>query len=105
MGAARWEELAVLAARERDLAASGRWEELAAATDARTLLAGTLGDPPPAARPHLERALAIQAELVALIEHARATTLGELGRLRRGRGAVQAYATPAASAGWVDHSR
>jgi hypothetical protein len=101
--AAGWEQFTALAERERDLAAAGRWEELAQAADARAALAAALGDPPAAARPHLERAHALGAEFVALREHARGATLEDLARVRRGRGAVRAYATPAAPAGWLDH--
>jgi hypothetical protein len=99
---AGWERLVELAARERDLAAEGRWEELDAVSDERGALAASLGDPPPAARRLLECALAIQEELVATILRARVATLDDLGRLRRGRTAVQAYAGPAQRNGWID---
>jgi Flagellar protein FliT len=99
---AGWERLVELAARERDLAAAGRWEELDAAGDERAALAASLGDPPPAARRLLECALALQEELVATILRARTATLEELGHVRRGRSAVQAYAGPARCHGWLD---
>jgi hypothetical protein len=100
---AGWEALLALAERERDLAAAGRWEELDAAGDERLALAATLGAPPAVARPILERALALQDELVATLLRARGATLDELGRLRRGRGAVQGYGASAAPRrSWVD---
>jgi hypothetical protein len=102
---ADWLVLLDLAAQERDLAEAGRWEELDALGTERASLATTLGDPPAAARPVLERALAMQEELIATILRARGATLDELGRLRRGRGAVHGYgATAGTRGGWIDHS-
>jgi hypothetical protein len=102
---AGWERLLALAVRERDLAAEGRWEELDDVGGERLALAAALGDAPPQARELLERTLAVHEELVGLLLRGREQTIGELGRLRRTRGAAQAYAAPAAAstAGWVDH--
>jgi hypothetical protein len=103
---AGWEQLLELAERERALAAEGRWDELDAVGANRAAFAASLGTPTAADRPVLERALAMQEELVATILRARGATLDELAHLRRGRGAVQGYAAASTEPrhGWIDRS-
>ena len=102
---ARWQDLLARAARERELAAEGRWEELVQAGAERAALAAQLPPAPPAARLVLERLAAVQQELTAAIFAARADTLRELAGVRRGRGAVRGYAGAVAHrGGWVDES-
>jgi hypothetical protein len=102
---APWQDLLGRAERELALAHEGRWEELATAGAERARLAAGLPAPPPAARPLLERAALVQAELTALLVSARAQTARELGTLSRGRGAVRGYApVTGVPGGWVDES-
>jgi hypothetical protein len=87
-----YERLADLAAAELALAREGRVEELAAAQASRTaLVAGLPATPPASARPALQRAGALQAELVSTLAAGRDAAGRELNHLRRGRGAVRAY--------------
>ena len=99
---APWADLVVLAERERDLMRDGRWEELPAASALRLDASQALGDPPAAARPHLERLVELQREINAGLSAGRAFTLQKLGNLHRGATAVRGYAggnhRPAASA-------
>ena len=87
-----WDELVALAEHELALARDSRWEELPAAQAARNAAASALGQAPPAARPALERLVALHRELTALLTAARADTLAELTRMRHGRSAVRGYA-------------
>ncbi len=96
--AAPWAELVALAERERALALAGRWEEVVEASSARVARARTLGPPPAAARGHLERLVALQAQIDASLAAARAFTLRELGGLQRGRSAVRGYGAGALAA-------
>jgi hypothetical protein len=100
-----WLDLLARAERERELAAEGRWEELAQAGAERARLAMTLPAPSPEARPLLERLARIQDELTAALLFAREDTARELASLHRGRGAVRGYA-PAAGGpgGWIDET-
>jgi hypothetical protein len=102
-----WQDLLARAERERELAAEGRWEELAEAGAERVRLAMALPAPSPEARPLLERLAEVQDELTAALIAARADTARELAALQHGRGAVRGYATVVAAAGggWVDESR
>jgi hypothetical protein len=100
-----WQDLLARAERELALAAEGRWEELAEASDERARVAMTLPPPSPVARPLLERLAAVQDELTAAIVAARAETARELASLSHGRGAVRGYASsPAGAGGWVDET-
>ena len=100
-----WQDLLARAERERDLAAAGRWEELAEAGAERAALAVSLPPAPRSARPVLERLALVQEELTAAIVAARAETLRELAGVRRGQGAMRGYAPPAGQrGGWVDES-
>jgi hypothetical protein len=94
--AAPWARLADLAAAELALAREGRWHELADRSDERVRLAAALGAPPPAARPELERLVALQDALLALVASARSATMRDLGALRGRRGAARGYAAAAA---------
>jgi hypothetical protein len=99
-----WSELLERAAAERELAAEGRWEELAASTAERVRLAAALGPAPASARPLLEALAAAQAELTATLRTARERTARELAELGRGRGAVAGYAAAHAvpRRPWID---
>ena len=87
-----WSELLARAAAECELAAAGRWEELAASTAERVRLAAALGPAPAYARPLLEALAAAQGELTATLRAARDRTARELAEIGRGRGAVAGYA-------------
>ena len=97
---APWAELVALAERERDLVREGRWEEIPALAQQRLSASEALGAPPAAARPHLERLVALQAEIHSGLSAARAFTLQKLGSMSRGATAMRGYAgyAPAASA-------
>jgi hypothetical protein len=99
-----WAALLARANAERELAAAGRWDELAASTTERVRLAAALGPAPRHARLVLEALAVIQAELTAMLETARRQAAGELSELRRGRGAVAGYAAAhaAPTRRWVD---
>ena len=104
-----WQDLLARAERERDLAAAGRWDELVAAGAERAAAAAALPPAPASARPVLERLAVVQAELTATIVAARSATLRELAGVRRGQGALRAYAPGLdprpPRGGWVDESR
>ena len=89
---APWAELVVLAERERDLIRDGRWDELPAVSAQRLGVAATLGTPPAAARPHLERLVELQREIHAGLSSGRAFTLQKLNKMDRGATAMRGYA-------------
>jgi hypothetical protein len=100
-----WQDLLVRAERERELAAEGRWEELAERIAERGRVAATMPPPTSEVAPLLDRLAEVQAELTATLTAARAETARELGQLRRGQSAMRGYAAaPAARGGWVDES-
>jgi hypothetical protein len=88
---APWAELVTLAERERDLVRDGRWEEVPAASAQRLSAAQALGDPPAAARAHLERLVELEHEIHAGLSTGRAFTLQKLGKMDRGRTALRGY--------------
>jgi Flagellar protein FliT len=92
-----WNALLARAAAERELAAQGRWEELAASTAERVRLTAALGPAPRQARLVLEALAAVQDELTTTLRKARAETARELAELGRGRGAVAGYASAQAA--------
>lgn len=99
---ASWARLVALAEHERELVREGRWEELPAASARRLSAAEALGDPPAAARPHLERLVELQREIHAGLSAGRAFTLQKLGDIDRGQTAIRgyypgSYARPAAA--------
>ena len=101
-----WQDLVALAERERELAADGRWEELAERMAERTRISASMPAPTREAAPLLARLAELQAELSSTLTDARADTVRELGSLRRGQTAVRGYASAAATpGGWVDESR
>lgn len=89
--AQRWADLVALAEHERELALQGQWEEALEVSSARLAQSLTLGPPPPAARPHLERLAELQQELAAGLAVARAFAAGKLGRMDHGRSAMRGY--------------
>ena len=101
-----WATLLARASHERELAAEGRWDELAASTAERVRLAAALGPAPRSARLVLEALDTVQRELTATLTAARQETASELAGLRRGRGAVAGYAASAAgqTRNWVNDS-
>ena len=101
-----WSQLLARANHERQLAAEGRWEELAAAAAERVRLAATLGQAPRGARLTLEALAVVQRELIETLDRARAQTQRELAGLHTGRGAVAGYtaAQTAPQRSWVNDS-
>lgn len=94
---APWAELVELAEGELAAAREGRWDDAAASADERLRRVAVLGDPPPEARPELERLAALVDAFVALAATSRAAVLRELGALRRGGTAARGYAFAAAT--------
>ena len=88
---APWEALVTLAERERDLVRDGRWEEVPAVSAERLSAAQGLGDPPAAARVHLERLAELEIEIHAGLSIGRAFTLQKLGKMERGQTAIRGY--------------
>jgi hypothetical protein len=88
---APWAGLVTLAERERDLVRDGRWEEVPAASAQRLSAAQALGDPPAAARVHLERLVELEHEIHAGLSTGRAFTLQKLGKMERGQTALRGY--------------
>jgi len=99
-----WDDLLARAQAEVRLAAEGRWEELAAATDERARIAEALGPAPRSARVALEALAVVQHELTITLKQERDRTARELAGLGTGRGAVAGYAAAqtAPTRGWVD---
>jgi hypothetical protein len=99
---APWAELVALAEHELELIRDGRWEEVPAVAAQRLSAAEALGDPPAAARGHLERLLELQHEIHAGLSTGRAFTLQKLGNMQRGQTALRGYSggspRPAATA-------
>ena len=87
-----WVELVELAQRERDIVVDGRWDELLAVSTHRLTAAAALGQPPEAARPHLERLAELEREIHAGLSAGRAFTLQKLSNLNRGTTAMRGYA-------------
>jgi hypothetical protein len=98
-----WSTILARANAERQLAAEGRWDELAESTAERVRLAAALGPAPRGARLVLEALAVVQQELTATLEQARGDTMRELAGLRTGRGAVAGYAAAqsARTRSWV----
>jgi len=99
-----WTALLARATAERQLAAEGRWEELAASTAERVRMAAALGPAPMSAKLVLEALAVVQAELTATLARARAQIAREIGALPNARGAVAGYAAAQAAPErrWVD---
>lgn len=105
MSADAYQELVRIAERELELVRGGAHGELPALLEARGALVARLPAPAPlSARPHLERALALQAETSRVLEQSIGSLRDELGRLARGRGAISGYAHTAPTSRAVDHS-
>ena len=92
-----WTALLARATAERQLAAEGRWEELAESTAERVRMAAALGPAPIGAKLVLEALAVVQAELTATIAAARAEIARELAALPTARGAVAGYAAAQAA--------
>jgi hypothetical protein len=89
-----------LAERERQLVDDGRVEELAALAAERDALIATLpAQAPAAARPALERALALQTATAVALRASLAQMRHEIAAVDRGRGVARAYAGMPAPAG------
>jgi hypothetical protein len=100
-----WQLAIELAGRELALVRAGEWEHVAEVSAERAAQAASLATPGP--RSALERLAALEAELIAALKAARASTVRELGSLRRGRGAMQGYAGASEIGpriGYVDHA-
>ena len=100
-----WTALLARATAERQLAADGRWEELAESTAERVRMAAALGPAPVGAKLVLEALAVVQAELTATLAAARAEIAREIAALPNARGAVAGYAAAAQAAPerrWVD---
>jgi hypothetical protein len=87
-----WTALLARATAERQLAADGRWEELAESTAERVRMAAALGPAPLGAKLVLEALAVVQAELTATLASARADVAHEIAALPNARGAVAGYA-------------
>jgi hypothetical protein len=99
-----WTQLVELSERELALVRSGDWDLVAEVSAERVRLRDTL--PTPGPRALLVRLAALEADLIAALRAARATTARELGALNRGRGAVRGYAGASAIGpriGYADH--
>jgi hypothetical protein len=101
-----WSTLLAKANAERQLAAEGRWDELAESTAERVRLAAALGPAPRGSRLVLEALAVVQQELTTTLEQARAETARELAGLSTNRGAVAGYAAAqsARTRSWVSDS-
>jgi len=87
-----WTALLARATAERQLAAEGRWEELAESTAERVRIAAALGPAPVGAKLVLEALAVVQAELTSTLATARAQIAREIAALPNARGAVAGYA-------------
>jgi hypothetical protein len=87
-----WTALLAQATAERQLAAEGRWDELAESTAERVRKAAALGPAPVGAKLVLEALAVVQSELTATIAAARAEIAREIAALPNARGAVAGYA-------------
>jgi hypothetical protein len=97
-----WQELVVLAERERDLVREQRWDEVPAAAAALLGASEALGDPPAEARAQLERLVELQGEIQAGLSAGRAFTLQKLGNMERGATAMRGYGYTAPAIPSVD---
>jgi hypothetical protein len=92
-----WTAILARATAERQLAAEGRWEELAESTAERVRMAAALGPAPVSAKLVLEALAVVQAELAATLATARAQVARDLAALPNARGAVAGYAAAQAA--------
>ena len=99
-----WTALLARATAERQLAAEGRWEELAESTSERVRMAAALGPAPVGAKLVLEALAVVQGELNATLAAARAELAREIASLPNARGAVAGYAAAqtAPARNWVN---
>jgi malonyl CoA-acyl carrier protein transacylase len=99
-----WTAILARATAERQLAADGRWDELAESTAERVRMAAELGPAPISAKLVLEALAVVQTELTATLAMARADIARELAALPTARGAVAGYAAAQAapSRHWVN---
>jgi hypothetical protein len=89
---ASYERLAELAEAERDHAVAGRIPELLAVQAEGAALVSTLpAKAPEGARPHLERAAALRAEITAALGAALRAARADAMHVEQGRAAVAAY--------------
>lgn len=92
-----WTALLARATAERQLAAEGRWEELAESSAERVRMAAALGPAPLGAKLVLEALAVVQAELTATLASARAAIARDISALPNARGAVAGYAAAQAA--------
>ncbi len=93
MNTAPYERLVELAERERDLIATGRYDEIPALDDERNRVVADLPVvPPPEAASALERAAVLQEESTRAIASALLETRHALLDLGRGRRTARSYA-------------
>jgi hypothetical protein len=99
-----WTALLARATAERQLAAEGRWEELAESTAERVRMAAALGPAPVGAKLVLEALAVVQGQLNATLAAARAELAREIAALPNARGAVAGYAAAqiAPARNWVN---
>jgi hypothetical protein len=99
-----WTAILARATAERQLAAEGRWDELAESTAERVRMAAALGPAPIGAKLALEALAVVQTELTATLAAARAEIAREIAALPNARGAVAGYAAArtAPARNWVN---
>jgi hypothetical protein len=92
-----WTALLARATADRQLAAEGRWDELAESTAERVRAAAALGPAPLGAKLVLEALAVVQSELTATLARARADVARDIAALPNARGAVAGYAAAQAA--------
>ncbi|WP_028057372.1 hypothetical protein [Candidatus Solirubrobacter pratensis] len=93
-----WSELVALAEREHELAAEGRWDEVAELSGERLRRSLALGAAPASARPQLEQLGRLEAQIHNALVTAQAFASRERAAARRGRTAIRGYAASLAPA-------
>ena len=100
-----YDALAELAERELEFVSAGEMERLPALRERRDALLASLPPvPPAAAKPALERTLALQDSVTAALQQRRDEIAAELRRLTKGRTAMRGYAPSVAPRKLVDRA-
>jgi hypothetical protein len=90
-----YDALADIAQRELELVSAGAVDKLSELHAQRHAIVATLPPTPPAtARPALERAAGLHAQVTALLQERMRETAAELRKLTQGRTAMRGYAPP-----------